>query len=483
MNRILTEKVKAEMLNFGMDLVGFGPVRRWENAPYLMSPKAILPESQTVIVGAISITDTWTELGGEPTPHDMGPGGWLDHNTFLDRSAYRVVRMLNDNGYKAIAVASSNIWRYRAFEDIPSLFAPDLSHIHAATAAGLAEIGWSGLAITPEFGNRCRFISIVTDAELVPTPMYDGPPLCDRCGDCIRNCPSMALKKDFNSKEPHVVKIGGKTYKYANKNIWCCAWAEHFDLNLDSETLKEDGTINEQTILDEMHSKGKRSHERGVCQKVCIPPHLRTRQPSFGRPDKTISMNRINKRYPDSMPTLRKMRDDISAFAVKLGIDLVSFAPLQFDAEISKVVMQENPGACTVIAFASHTLKDDKQVQENYVYDKAAFMLMHHNMIRLIKLIESYGYSAASYKQGAHCGINDKELAAMTDLGEIRDNNLFTEFGLNQVTGVIITNSSVDTSNKIHQKLEQSSVKKLTGKNCDTNLKTWLQKSLLVYLE
>ena len=33
-------------------------------------------------------------------------------------------------------MASSNIWRYRAFEGVPSLFAPDLSHIHAAAASG-----------------------------------------------------------------------------------------------------------------------------------------------------------------------------------------------------------------------------------------------------------------------------------------------------------------------------------------------------------
>ncbi|HEX2951876.1 MAG TPA: hypothetical protein VHV83_20265, partial [Armatimonadota bacterium] len=135
-DRMLTERIRAAVLNAGMDLVGFAPVDRWEHAPYLLSPQAILPTSKTVIVAAIHITDTWTEMGGEPTPQDLGPGGWMDQNSFMDRVAYRVVRMLNDDGQQAIAVASSNIWRYRAFEGIPSLFAPDLSHIHAATAAG-----------------------------------------------------------------------------------------------------------------------------------------------------------------------------------------------------------------------------------------------------------------------------------------------------------------------------------------------------------
>jgi len=52
-NRILTDKVRAEALGMGMDLVGFGPVSRWQHAPYMLSPAAILPESKTVIVAAI----------------------------------------------------------------------------------------------------------------------------------------------------------------------------------------------------------------------------------------------------------------------------------------------------------------------------------------------------------------------------------------------------------------------------------------------
>ena len=49
-NRVLTEKVRAQALKMGMDLVGFGPVDRWKNAPFLLSPQAILPEAQTVVV-------------------------------------------------------------------------------------------------------------------------------------------------------------------------------------------------------------------------------------------------------------------------------------------------------------------------------------------------------------------------------------------------------------------------------------------------
>ena len=75
-----------------------------------------MPESKTVVVGAIHITDTWTEMGGEPGPQDQSPGGWMDKNSLMDRVAYKIVRLLNAEGHQAIAVASSNIWRYRQYE-------------------------------------------------------------------------------------------------------------------------------------------------------------------------------------------------------------------------------------------------------------------------------------------------------------------------------------------------------------------------------
>ena len=482
MNRILTERVKAEMLNHGMDLVGFGPVSRWKNAPYLLSPQAILPEAKTVVVGAIHITDTWAEMVGEPEAQDRSPGGWMDQNGLMDRAAYRAVRLLNDHGRQAIAVASSNIWRYREYEGIPSLFAPDLSHIHAATAAGLAEIGWCGLAITPEFGSRCRFISIVTDAELVPSPMYDGPALCDMCGECIRHCPSGALRQDMNSAEPRVVEIGGKRFKYANKNIWRCAWAEHFDLDLNSDTLKGDRHIDEGTIQDELQRKGVRGHERGVCQKVCVPPHLRTRRPSFGR-DRMIAQNRINQRYPDSMPTLRKMRDDVIARAVELGMDLVAVAPLQAGTEAGRLAVKDAPGVRTVFAFAFQTppeVQNRRHLPQNCgeAYGRTAGFKMHQALLRLARIIEDYGYSAAAYAESWQAAA--PELAAMSDLGTLENGEFITpEFGRDQFIGVITTSAPVDDTNRLAGPLEGDAPRREAGRALRRKLETMAERNLV----
>jgi ferredoxin len=65
----------------------------------------------------------------------------------------------------------------------------------AAFAAGLGELGWGRLLLTPEFGPRQRLMMVLTDAELKPDPIYAGPRLCDRCMLCVKECAGCALSR------------------------------------------------------------------------------------------------------------------------------------------------------------------------------------------------------------------------------------------------------------------------------------------------
>ncbi len=445
-DRIMTEKIKSCVIAAGMDLVGFAPVSRWENAPFLLSPMAILEGSKSVIVMGIYITDTWTEMGGEPTPHNVGPGGWMDQNSLLDRTGYKVVRLLEEYGYKAIGIASSNIWRYRKFEGVDSWFTPDLSHIHAATAAGLAQIGWSGLAITPEYGPRVRYISVITEAELEPTPLYNGPTLCDMCGDCIKNCPTEALHRDFDGP-PSVVQIEDKTYKYAHKNIWRCAWAEHFNLRLDSPTLKQ-AHIDENDIKREIATVGEYAHERGVCQKVCLPPHLRTGEPSFGRAHKKIAMLKLGRRYPADMPTYKKLRDDLIARAVGLGVEIAAAGPLDTGSKYGQAVLKQAPGMTHILSFGFRVPQEvaDLAGRNSFQTDPYRYALhnkMHHILLIIAKTLENEGFHAASYTGEVPGGQSKGDLGErlanyelQTDAMKDHGNNPMIAFALAESAGI-----------------------------------------------
>jgi epoxyqueuosine reductase QueG len=63
------------------------------------------------------------------------------------------------------------------------------SHRHAATRAGLGEFGYNNVVLTPQFGPRQRFNSIITEAELTPDPLI-AEPIClrDNCLLCLKAC-------------------------------------------------------------------------------------------------------------------------------------------------------------------------------------------------------------------------------------------------------------------------------------------------------
>lgn len=317
MNRNLTARVKECAYGIGADLVGVSPISRFAGAPIMMSPQGILPTAKSVVVCAIHHLDEAIELGGEEHPQIIGPYSiQYVMNLKLDYIAFRVARYLDDLGYEAVPIAASNIWRYRPFGDMTATFAPDMSHIYAATCAGLGQLGWHGLTMSPEYGPRNRFISIITNAPLCPTPLYDERKLCDMCGECIKHCPTDAYRKECNGTKS--ITVEGKEFKFANKNLWRCAWAEHFDLDLDLEIPE---VVDEQVILDHVDKYGMRGGEMGCCVKYCLPKHLR----SDGGTHTSAPQRKKHSVANAELPVHRRLYDEVVDFVGRYSIDNVVF--------------------------------------------------------------------------------------------------------------------------------------------------------------
>ncbi len=317
MNRNLTAMVKKCAYDVGADLVGVSPISRFKGAPIMMSPQGILPTATNVVVCAIHHLDEAIELGGEAHPQIIGPYSiQYVMNLKLDYIAFRVARFLDSLGYEAVPIAASNIWRYRPFGDMTATFAPDMSHIYAATCAGLGQLGWHGLTMSPEYGPRNRFISIITNAPLCPTPVYDETKLCDMCGECIKHCPTDAYRKECNGTK--CIEVEGKEFKFANKNLWRCAWAEHFDLDLDLEIPE---VVDEKVILEYVDKYGMRGGEMGCCVKFCLPKHLR----SDGGDHTSAPMRKKHSMANLDLPVHRKLYDEIAGKIERYSIDNLVF--------------------------------------------------------------------------------------------------------------------------------------------------------------
>jgi epoxyqueuosine reductase len=203
----------------GLDLFGIASVDRLAQAPEGRRATDYLPSATSVLVGAIKIPDAAVEVAGryDDPGKTLGPYMWYGYvvaNWNLSTAAARLVSFLESKGYKGLPFAPTGLlYKYGNVADF--------SHRHAAVAAGLGEFGFSGLLLSPKFGPRQRLVSILTDAPLKPTPMYDGPKLCrpDACGHaCLKACPTSAMKGKVS------LTIGERTFEHAKLNGVKCKW-------------------------------------------------------------------------------------------------------------------------------------------------------------------------------------------------------------------------------------------------------------------
>jgi epoxyqueuosine reductase QueG len=187
----LKNQIEEVMLSSGFDIVGVANVERFKGAPEGRRPTDILPRARSVIVGAVHILDSVCDDLPE-TRYEYTNQFYVLNGT-LGSTSTKVARLLEEKGYRAIPIPAAYP---RVNKELMGVF----SHRHAAVLAGMGEIGFSNLLITPQFGPRVRLVSIVTEAPLEPDRPY-GKSLCrerqKECGKvCLTSCPVGAISPD-----------------------------------------------------------------------------------------------------------------------------------------------------------------------------------------------------------------------------------------------------------------------------------------------
>jgi O-acetylhomoserine (thiol)-lyase len=183
-NGELRKKVSDEAGRLGLHLLGFAGVERWAEFPYPREefyPQSIWPWAKTVIVGGVPILLPMLET----TPSVVYSELYNTANRLLDDAAYRLAAMLYTLGYKAVFYPRD---AYGDISDLVNKPAASFSQVIAARNAGLGSIGANHTLLTPQYGPRVRFVSVITDAEIPGDPLYEKE-LCSGCGQCGRNCP------------------------------------------------------------------------------------------------------------------------------------------------------------------------------------------------------------------------------------------------------------------------------------------------------
>ena len=225
----LTDQLKDLAKTWGADMVGVAPVGRFHSAPKMSHPSAILPSATCVVVIGVRYPKATVEGWGQPPSESMYLFQSVQRNltgVVTPMIQHQLFRLLEDAGHLAVPVSASGYWRYRDYKDVKGGFRADFSHRHAAVAAGLGELGFQGLFMSPRYGTRQRLTSIITDAPLEPDELYSGEPICDRCMACVEACPVAALSPARTAK----IVIGDKECEYCLVDKWRCAWVEQLGM-------------------------------------------------------------------------------------------------------------------------------------------------------------------------------------------------------------------------------------------------------------
>ncbi|MEM1717232.1 MAG: hypothetical protein QXJ19_01910 [Candidatus Bathyarchaeia archaeon] len=205
---ILTaETVKRFARERGADLVGVASIDRFNGAPPHLHPaKSMLPTAKSVIVIAKRIPRGCLRgniEGTNFTTYTYYGYVFQQHRYYMYRLDYEVACFIERHGWEAV----------------PSQGAGAHFRI-AAFLAGLGQIGWNQLLLTPQFGPLQRFGLIVTEAELEPDPIYEGK-LCDPedCGyRCVTECPNKAIPK----ARKITLNVAGKTIEFSDLDLGRC---------------------------------------------------------------------------------------------------------------------------------------------------------------------------------------------------------------------------------------------------------------------
>ncbi len=213
---VLTNEVITWLKTNGASIVGISNVERFEGAPKGHHPCDFVPGARSVITFGVAVLHQslyWEKhlANSELVPAEHRQDilqnylfmqtGYIIPNTLLDGMALRIANFLESQGYLSLFFPSTYSYEEDEFIQQRIPFGLGLfSQRHAAVRAGLGEFGLNNVVVTPQYGPRVRLNSVITEAELTPSPLLkEKVCLGESCSLCLQDCPgAISLRPDFD---------------------------------------------------------------------------------------------------------------------------------------------------------------------------------------------------------------------------------------------------------------------------------------------
>lgn len=227
--------VKEQAKAMGADLCGIAPMDRFEGTPAQFDPRYIFPNAKSCIVLGFRIPRGYFRGIEEGTYFASYAGmGYGNINRIVSPLSLRYLCCyIEDFGWEAAPVP--NLFLGNAVKFQTQKLAPEYSvpvrdglpqpdvlvdYRICAYLAGLGQIGYSKVFLTPEFGPFQRFVVLLTDAPLEPDPIFEGQ-LCDRCMRCAKACTGGAI----SMTETESITVAGHTIEWGKLDVLKCSTA------------------------------------------------------------------------------------------------------------------------------------------------------------------------------------------------------------------------------------------------------------------
>jgi epoxyqueuosine reductase QueG len=194
----LTRVVRSRAESMGVDIFGvadpFSPLL--QAAPDGHRPQDYLSGANSVVVLGMVVL--------EPVLHTTPSTIYSKHydtiNECLNAAAYGVAKFLQRRGHRSIYFPETDSYRalWRQYDAGYQKFIPSFNHMAAAEAAGLGKKGICGVLLTPKYGPRVRWISVITEAPLVRGNTLSEEVCLEKirpntCQKCVKSCPIGAI--------------------------------------------------------------------------------------------------------------------------------------------------------------------------------------------------------------------------------------------------------------------------------------------------
>ena len=248
----LSSALRPRARELGADLLGVAPIDRFDELPPDRRPRSIFPEARSVLVIGKRVTRgalRGVEEGTQFQLYHLYGRDWLN-NRVLATATLRIAQVLEDNGWEAVPLPNLPPevpplgMAVRPGQPAPNVM---LDFDDAAVRAGVGEIGYCGLLLTPQYGPRQRLQIILTDAALEPNPLLTEP-VCDRCRDHASFCPLGAISPAGET----ILSICGKEMPVAAIDYAKCA------------------TCDNGAGPNPYHSSGRPDRMAALCTRSCI---------------------------------------------------------------------------------------------------------------------------------------------------------------------------------------------------------------------